>query len=176
MEGRPRDGLVVRETFLLVVSSVTSLQSTHPTAATWFFSKDANQTNPPCLKTSDSCLILSRGNLNTSTWPQGSSRSLITRGRPGLHAGGLPPTSESVMMLPEEGVWVGMRGRLAGGGLSRGCLSEHGCSSSGLRAGSPPPRPLGSCVEPPGPWRLCLHGHRSWLLVLLCTSYYLKLT
>lgn len=86
------------------------------------------------------------------------------------------PTSESVMMLPEEGVWVGMRGGLAGGGLNRGRLSEHGCSSSGVRAGSPPPRPLGLFVEPRGPWRLCLHGHRSWLLVLLCTSYYLKLT
>ena len=84
MEGRSRDGLVVRETFLLVVSSVTSLQSTHPTAATWFFFEDANQTNPPFLKTSDGCSILSRWNLNTSTWPQGYSRSGFTTFQPYL--------------------------------------------------------------------------------------------
>ena len=76
------------------------------------------------------------------------------------------------MMLPEEGVWVGMRGGLAGGGLNRGCLSEHGCSSSGLRAGSPPPQPLGLLRGAPGP----LAPLSPWpSLLASCSSLYFLL-
>ena len=101
MEGRSRVGLVVRETFLLVASSITSLQSTHPTVATWFFFKDANQTNPPCLKTSDGCSILSRWNLNTSTWPQGSLRSGFTH-LPTLSSPVYPPPATGPLFCREH--------------------------------------------------------------------------
>lgn len=55
-------------------------------------------------------------------------------GRPGLHAG-VCPRFQSVTMLPEEGVWVGTRGGLAGW-PEQWALVRVQLFLLGLRAGS----------------------------------------
>lgn len=97
--------------------------------------------------------------------------SLITGGRPWLHMGG-PPPSPACHDASRGGSLGGDEGWAGGGGLNGGRLSERSCSSSGLPAGAPPPRPLGLLRGAPEPLSLqpsLLAPHSP------CTSYCLRL-
>ena len=76
--------------------------------------------------------------------------SVIAWGCPGLRTGGLPP-SPVCQDASRGGSLGGDEGWAGGGGLNGGRLSERSCSSSGLPAGAPPPRPLGLSRGAPAP-------------------------